>query len=169
MIIFSFVYDCLMEDEFEPSCLGTKEHWDCAYEAELLNFVSSQEEGEIWFGEKVQNETVNYIVKHIEDRSTCIMDIGCGNGMFLIQLASKGSFSNLKGFDYSQKAVQLARSVAENRQATAVDFFLGDFLSDEFDHKCQIAIDKVCISGRSFFSLKASWKCWVSCWSAWQM
>lgn len=42
-----------------------------------------------------------------------IIDIGCGNGWTLIELAEKG-FTDLTGVDYSQKAVDLATEVLRN-------------------------------------------------------
>jgi len=35
--------------EFEPSKLGTKDHWDKFYEEEILNLDELEEEGEIWY------------------------------------------------------------------------------------------------------------------------
>ena len=131
--------------DFGPSALGTKEHWDNTYEVELENFKSHEEEGEIWFGEKVQREVVQYFINKIESKSVCIMDIGCGNGVLLRQLANKGGFSNLKGFDYSENAIQLAKNIAKagNELESKIDLFVGDFLDGSFAHRCGIALDKV--------------------------
>ena len=133
--------DC---DELNPSLLGTKEHWDSTYATELDNYCSHGDDGEVWFGNKVQKEIVDYLSCNISDRSVSIMDIGCGNGMLLVQLALRKHFTNLLGFDYSANAVSLAEKVVLKYECqNVIKVFMADFLSSEFSTKCDIAVDKV--------------------------
>lgn len=100
-------------EELPASKLGTKEYWDTLYEREVKNFKTNKEdEGEVWFGHSCMMKVVNWILKNDKiDFSTPILDIGCGNGVFLIELAEEG-FDNLHGVDYSHKAIELAKSIA---------------------------------------------------------
>jgi SAM-dependent methyltransferase len=50
----------------------------------------------------------------LSKESDRIIDLGCGNGMMLVDLAKAG-YQNLIGVDYSQKAIDLARKVV-NRE-----------------------------------------------------
>ena len=45
-------------------------------------------------------------------KDTRILEVGCGNGHLLVQLASEYGFVNLMGCDYSEKAITLAKEIA---------------------------------------------------------
>ncbi|KAG0722455.1 EEF1A lysine methyltransferase 2 [Chionoecetes opilio] len=100
--------------ELPSSELGTKDYWDTRYENELSNFESHGDIGEIWF-----EDTMDQLIECVLDSDqitaqSSIIDIGCGNGAFLLHLAAEG-FKNLYGIDYSQKAVELAQAVAAQK------------------------------------------------------
>ncbi|KAL9959284.1 hypothetical protein ACROYT_G032595 [Oculina patagonica] len=99
-----------------PSKLGTKKYWDEAYSEEMVNFNDTGDVGEVWFGENSMNRIVKWIKKceNITKLSS-FLDIGCGNGMLLVNLAQHG-YTNLVGVDYSEGAIQLALAIAAEEQ-----------------------------------------------------
>jgi len=103
-------------DEENPSELGTKNFWDHQYVTELKNFNDFGDIGQIWFGKKMMDSIVNWVVTKI-DKKSAVLDLGCGNGTLLIQLAKAG-FLNLTGVDYSASAVDLANAIAASRKAS---------------------------------------------------
>ena len=56
-----------------------------------------------------------------------IIDLGCGNGMLLVDLASNG-FKNLVGVDYSQKAIDLSNAVLKENSIRNVELQVCDIL-----------------------------------------
>ncbi|KAJ7325298.1 hypothetical protein JRQ81_018318 [Phrynocephalus forsythii] len=130
------------EEGFEPSALGTKEHWDAVYERELQHFKESGDAGEIWFGEESMNRLIRWIEKQEIPPDSPVLDIGTGNGVLLVELAKSG-FTNLTGVDYSLSAVELSKSLMEQEGLTHVKLQVEDILnpSDELSG-FQICIDK---------------------------
>jgi len=123
--------------------LGTKEFWDAAYTKEVNNFKSHKDIGEVWFGEESMDRVMRYIEESDEiSESSSVLDIGSGNGIFLIELACAG-YSQLTGIDYSESAVQLARLVAADREA-AVTFQTADLLAEEAAPACLLRQYDVC-------------------------
>ncbi|GBC07550.1 hypothetical protein RclHR1_07520014 [Rhizophagus clarus] len=100
--------------EYGPSELGTKEYWDSLYDRENKNFQENGDIGEIWFGENSVEKMVDWVLKNGSPSSTKILDIGCGNGHLLLELASN-NFKNLIGIDYSSNAIKLARDIARQQ------------------------------------------------------
>lgn len=94
--------------------LGTKKHWDACYERGLVNFSENQDIGEVWYGKDAATRVVNYIEQEYKKDSS-IIDLGCGNGALLIDLAEEG-FSNLYGVDYSQEAIDLANQIVKEKE-----------------------------------------------------
>uniref|UniRef100_F7CDL7 EEF1A lysine methyltransferase 2 n=1 Tax=Equus caballus TaxID=9796 RepID=F7CDL7_HORSE len=78
-------------DDFVPSALGTREHWDAVYERELQTFQECGDTGEIWFGEESMNRLIRWMQKHKIPLDASVLDIGTGNGVFLVELV--GTFS----------------------------------------------------------------------------
>ncbi|KAM7358919.1 EEF1A lysine methyltransferase 2 [Cochliomyia hominivorax] len=115
-------------EELNGSELGTKEYWEQAYDREIKNYRSHGDVGEIWFDEDSQIRVINWIMKQddIED-DVRIIDLGCGNGMLLIELAREG-YTNLLGVDYSPKAVELAKNIA-NDQDLKIDYKVTDLMN----------------------------------------
>ncbi|XP_057375140.1 EEF1A lysine methyltransferase 2-like [Daphnia carinata] len=131
-------------EEESLSVLGTKNFWDQQYVTELENFKDHGDIGEIWFGKKVMDSIVKWTTDKFE-KNINILDLGCGNGVLLIQLAQKG-FENLVGVDYSESAIVLANAIAESRQAN-ISYKTIDVLSegavDSEDHgKYNLLLDK---------------------------
>jgi len=130
-------------DEGNTSELGTKNFWDQQYVTELKNFNEFGDIGQIWFGKKLMDTIVNWLAAKIDKKSS-VLDLGCGNGILLIQLAKQG-FDNLTGVDYSASAVELADAIATNRKA-AITYKTLDLLSDAADNighqKYNLLLDK---------------------------
>ncbi|XP_053955895.1 EEF1A lysine methyltransferase 2 [Anastrepha ludens] len=117
-------------DELNGSELGTKEYWDCSYGREIKNYKNHGDVGEIWFDEDSQIRVVNWILKQ-DNISTDvkIVDVGCGNGMILIELAREG-YTDLLGVDYSQNAIELAREIAKDQELN-IRYKVADLLNTE--------------------------------------
>ncbi|XP_020647169.3 EEF1A lysine methyltransferase 2 isoform X1 [Pogona vitticeps] len=130
------------EEGFEPSALGTKEHWDAVYERELQNFKENGDVGEIWFGEESMTRLIRWIEKKEIPRDSPVLDIGTGNGVLLVELAKSG-FTKLTGVDYSLSAVELSKNLMEQEGLPHVKLQVEDILSpsDELSG-FQICIDK---------------------------
>ncbi|KAH8279744.1 hypothetical protein KR054_003806 [Drosophila jambulina] len=104
-----------MENELNGSELGTKEYWESSYTREIGNYKSHGDVGEIWFDEDSQQRVIDWLVKQqeIDKQAARVLDLGCGNGMFLVGLANEG-YLQLTGVDYSPKAVELAQNIARD-------------------------------------------------------
>ncbi|XP_037091565.1 EEF1A lysine methyltransferase 2-like [Pollicipes pollicipes] len=116
-------------EELVGSELGTKEFWDATYSLEIDNFKSHKDVGEVWFGEDCMDRVIRYIENSSEiAKTSSILDIGCGNGIFLVEMACAG-YTNLTGVDYAEGAIQLARMVAQDKKVD-VTFQAANFMSD---------------------------------------
>ncbi|XP_044270762.1 EEF1A lysine methyltransferase 2 [Tribolium madens] len=127
-------------EELQESELGSQEYWNNRYKEEIENFQDHGDPGEVWFGE----DTVNRLIKWIEKNRTVtkeskILDVGCGNGMFLIELATEG-YTNLFGVDYSNDAITLAKSIAQ-KQGLKIQYSECDIL-EKLDGQFDIIHDK---------------------------
>lgn len=97
-----------MEERF------TLKYWENIYQQEKTNYEELSVPLEEWFEENCER-----IVKWVENKfdekrkDVTILDIGCGNGMFLYHLFEKG-FKNLYGFDYSPTAIEICRNLFKN-------------------------------------------------------
>ncbi|XP_004446710.2 EEF1A lysine methyltransferase 2 isoform X2 [Dasypus novemcinctus] len=113
---------------FAPSALGTQEHWDAVYERELQTFQKYGDTGEIWFGEESMNRLIRWMEKHKIPLDASVLDIGTGNGVFLVELAKFG-FSNVTGIDYSTSAIQLSESIIKKEGLSNIKLKVEDFLN----------------------------------------
>ncbi|KAG0335061.1 hypothetical protein BG004_000157 [Podila humilis] len=119
--------------DFAPSALGTKGYWDKIYNRDNINYKDHGDIGEIWFGEASAVKMVDWVEEHYEDeKETCaVLDLGCGNGHLLLDLAELG-FEDLTGIDYSPAAIQLAQQVAKDKELDHVIRYAPvDFLAEK--------------------------------------
>ncbi|KAG8970538.1 hypothetical protein FRC03_006667 [Tulasnella sp. 419] len=120
--------------DFQPSRLGTKEHWDSVYDLELKNFQDdSDDEGEIWFGKDSMKKMVKWALEHKPPSgSPFVLDIGCGNGALCIALVEAGYDPNhILGVDYSAGSVQLSQAIATRKSIQNLTFGTLDFLRED--------------------------------------
>ncbi|CAK9830573.1 EEF1A lysine methyltransferase 2 [Anthophora retusa] len=117
--------------ELDSSELGTLDYWQRVYSEELDNFKEHGDVGEIWFGRKNSLKVVQCISMQLQvNKDDKIIDIGCGNGMTLIELARNG-FKNLIGVDYSQKAIDLAQEILKENNVSNINLKVYDILNIE--------------------------------------
>jgi EEF1A lysine methyltransferase 2 len=111
--------------------LGRHDYWESTYERELATLEETGDEGEVWFGGKVEEAVAGFcaalllLPKSESDPPSSpppppplaprLLDVGCGNGALLLALAKRG-FTDLTGSDYSERALELARAVVERRK-----------------------------------------------------
>ncbi|XP_058185308.1 uncharacterized protein LOC131302607 [Rhododendron vialii] len=152
--------------EAVTSMLGFQSYWNATYADELSNFRVHGHAGEIWFGAEVM-ETVaswtkslctdicqGHLLNPVDDEelgsveqsckdliSWSVLDIGTGNGLLLQELAKQG-FNDLSGTDYSEGAVDLARSLADRDGFTDIKFLVDDVLESKLERKYQLVMDK---------------------------
>ncbi|XVF81884.1 hypothetical protein PTKIN_Ptkin15bG0191700 [Pterospermum kingtungense] len=148
------------------SMLGLQSYWDAAYADELANFREHGHTGEIWFGADVM-ETVTSWTKtlcigisqgqmpnHVNEVKPepleeddkylffwSVLDIGTGNGLLLQELSKLG-FTDLTGTDYSEGAIDLARSLADRGGFSNIKFLVDDILETKLERQFQLVMDK---------------------------
>lgn len=120
--------------------------WDKLYKQEIENFNENKDIGEIWFGESCQASVIRWIKKCEKIRKDSpIIDLGCGNGTLLMELAREG-YSKLTGMDYSENAITFAKTISAEENLTDINYEVGDILNEEscsaFEHKYEVCHDK---------------------------
>lgn len=114
-------HDLMGKDEraLNTSELGTREYWESFYAQEIVSFEQNGDEGECWFGRALLKRIIAWIRRQTASEKLLItdsvLDIGCGNGLFLLQLASIG-YERLFGLDYSPNAIHLARHLVRQNE-----------------------------------------------------
>ncbi|XP_065144871.2 EEF1A lysine methyltransferase 2 isoform X1 [Paramisgurnus dabryanus] len=130
------------DDDFAPSKLGTKEYWDESYKRELQTYKDIGDVGEIWFGEESMDRVIRWMEAENIPKNASILDIGTGNGIFLMELAKNG-YSNLTGIDYSKTAVELTTNILKEEGLKNINIQVEDFLNPSAEMKnFDICIDK---------------------------
>ncbi|KAJ2942438.1 hypothetical protein O0L34_g16043 [Tuta absoluta] len=81
-------------------------------ESEISNFEDHGDPGEVWFGEDSAVRVIDWICNCGLDKGVPVIDLGCGNGYTLTELAREG-FTNLLGVDYCDEAITLAQKVSK--------------------------------------------------------
>ncbi|XP_003964018.1 EEF1A lysine methyltransferase 2 [Takifugu rubripes] len=128
--------------DYGPSKLGTKEFWEASYKKELETFKDIGDVGEIWFGEESMKRVLRWMDKAKIPENAAILDIGTGNGAFLLEMAKHG-YRNLTGVDYSASSVELAKNVLQAEDLTDVTVKEMDFLNCDGKLKgFDVCIDK---------------------------
>lgn len=127
-------------EELNESELGRVEYWEKCYEDELNQFDRFGDAGEIWFGHDIVNRLKKWLNNsNLVKQEAKIVDLGCGNGMLLVELATEG-FENLTGLDYSENAVTLCKKVAEKHKMN-INFMKCDIL-DSLNSVYDVILDK---------------------------
>ncbi|XP_039054441.1 EEF1A lysine methyltransferase 2-like [Hibiscus syriacus] len=154
------------EADAMTSMFGLQSYWDAAYLDEIANFREHGHVGEIWFGTDVMDTVISWtknlcidvsqghILNHggeaksqsveQDDKylsSWSVLDIGTGNGLLLQELSKRG-FTDLTGTDYSEGAVDLARSLADRDGVLNIKFLVDDILETKLDRQFQLVMDK---------------------------
>ncbi|XP_007255150.2 EEF1A lysine methyltransferase 2 isoform X1 [Astyanax mexicanus] len=130
------------ESDFTASKLGTKEYWDDAYKRELQTYKDIGDVGEIWFGQGSMHRVLKWMVKQNIPKNAAILDIGTGNGVFLVELAKEG-FDNLTGIDYSNASIELTRNILDEEGLVNIKVQEQDFLNPSAELKdFDVCIDK---------------------------
>lgn len=102
--------------ERHKSKLGEVNYWDELYKKENQQFKNNNNlGGEVWFGETVQDKVLNYIYQNFENKEISILDIGCGNCEFLIELINE-EYTNLTGIDYSNELMNFINEKLSKKQ-----------------------------------------------------
>lgn len=134
-----------MSQELDPSDLGTLEFWEKTYALEIENFKDHGDVGEVWFGSENASKVVRCMNSklQLDKENDKIIDLGCGNGMLLVDLAADG-FKNLVGVDYAQKAIDLSTAVLKENNISNVELRVCDILDDQntFPNDFKLAHDK---------------------------
>lgn len=130
-------------EDLQPCDLGTLEYWENRYEEEIENFRNNGDTGEVWFGEDILERVLSWICKCPQiAKNSSIADIGCGNGLLLVELANR-DFKNLTGIDYSEKAIILAKEVAKKLDVQSViRYIVCDVLQPTFQGAFDVIVDK---------------------------
>ncbi|XP_062150693.1 uncharacterized protein LOC133859334 [Alnus glutinosa] len=153
-------------EEAVQSMLGLQSYWDTAYADELTNFREHGHAGEVWFGADVMEVVASWtkslcidisqghLPNHVDDIKSelveqgdkylstwSVLDIGTGNGLLLQELAKLG-FSDLTGTDYSEGAIQLARSLSARDGFPNINFLVDDVLETKLGRQFQLVMDK---------------------------
>ncbi|XP_021949974.1 EEF1A lysine methyltransferase 2 [Folsomia candida] len=135
-------------EDLEGSELGTKEHWEKAYQNELENYNRHGIIGDIWFGDDIMMKIVRHIVDETLEvtEQSSICDIGCGNGSLMLEFAREG-YTKLTGLDYSENALKMAKALLTGENFTAT-FKTFDLLK-EYEESEVTAFD-VCLDKGTF-------------------
>ncbi|KAM1514045.1 hypothetical protein ACFX11_025872 [Malus domestica] len=148
------------------SMLGLQSYWDAAYADELANFREHGHTGEVWFGADVMEVVASWTKSlcidiskgrtpnHVDNNKSdtveqgdkylsgwSVLDIGTGNGLLLQELSKQG-FSDLTGTDYSEGAIDLARSLADRDGLPNIKFLVDDILETKLERQFQLVVDK---------------------------
>eukprot|EP00921_Rhytidocystis_pertsovi_P009072 GHVQ01014655.1.p1 GENE.GHVQ01014655.1~~GHVQ01014655.1.p1 ORF type:complete len:234 (-),score=28.92 GHVQ01014655.1:373-1074(-) len=98
-------------------------HWQEVYRRE-------QQEGgeEEWFTS--ESKSILKLILEEYGNVPSVLDVGCGNGLFLINLSQTGKTGRLKGIDYVQEAICLAKRLSAE-QGVCVEFEVADLSKPE--------------------------------------
>eukprot|EP00189_Rhodosorus_marinus_P011085 CAMPEP_0184743490 /NCGR_PEP_ID=MMETSP0315-20130426/6371_1 /TAXON_ID=101924 /ORGANISM="Rhodosorus marinus, Strain UTEX LB 2760" /LENGTH=388 /DNA_ID=CAMNT_0027214811 /DNA_START=137 /DNA_END=1303 /DNA_ORIENTATION=+ len=102
--------------------LGKYEYWSSTYEKELEEFHKEGAYGEDWFSRhtgrgRLRNFLENQITNTFGQSNIRLLDVGCGNGLFLMEAAQseKITFQELLGIDYAMNGIEVCRAYHEKK------------------------------------------------------
>ena len=120
----------------EESALGTHQHWQSTYERELAGLRERGDPGEVWFGSRVAQAMVAFILGLLPAPGACaVLDVGTGNGLLALQLTAAGC-RRVTGSDYCQASIELALALAAQRGDTTTRWVLDDVLHTRLQPGC---------------------------------
>lgn len=114
----------------------TRDSWDSLYETEITNHSQDPSDvGTVWFDDcSAEDKVVEFLrdpKRGLDKTSTSFLDLGTGNGHLLFRLreddedgsemedehaSDKGGFGGrMLGVDYSQKSIEFAKRIADDR------------------------------------------------------
>lgn len=141
-------------DNTYKSKLVDKSYWEEFYENELESYNDVGYRGEEWFEDYI-DAIVDWVMETgCEVESGRVLDIGCGNGLFLIDLMRNINFSSAVGIDYIPSAIKLAKKIVKEEELSdkislySVDLVSGKDVSKENNQnvldlgKFEIVVDK---------------------------
>jgi 2-polyprenyl-3-methyl-5-hydroxy-6-metoxy-1,4-benzoquinol methylase len=103
----------------EKELKDIQSHWDTVYQTKASNAVS-------WFQSDARL-SLQLISNFIKDKSTPIIDIGCGTSILIRQLLDSG-YDNLAALDISSAAIASHRASLGN-EASKISWHCSDLLS----------------------------------------
>ncbi|CAL9749657.1 unnamed protein product [Musa acuminata subsp. burmannicoides] len=152
-------------NEVETSLMGSQSYWNSTYAEDLANLPEHGNSSEVWFGVEVMDILVKWtknlcasICQGLDrsDDNSCkaepgdtfrdlsswrVLDIGTGNGLLLQELAKQG-FHDLTGVDYSERAIELAKTLAVRGGFSYINFVVDDVLETKLGRSFQLVMDK---------------------------
>lgn len=131
-----------LNTDYESSLIN-KSYWEEFYDNELDTYKEVGYRGEEWFEEYIDS-IINWI-KEIQDdkKDYRILDIGCGNGLFLIKLLKYIDFKDAVGIDYIPSAIELAKKITiEENLSEKISFYSIDLISGKFVGNNELDIKK---------------------------
>jgi SAM-dependent methyltransferase len=115
------------------------------YDTEVKNFKDFGDLGEVWFGEQSVDKMIQWVQDYEIPFEAKIVDVGCGNGHLLLELADLG-YKNLIGLDYSESAIELAQSIVESKKMDSIKYQVMNILRPDlgpiFKASSDLILDK---------------------------
>lgn len=97
------------------------------YGREMLQSRSNLAEVGLW------RPVIDAVYESIENKEGTVLDVGCGEGSHLHELAHKGLSGSLVGFDISKEAIQLAAAQYTDAFWCVADLAQSPFQSEQYD------------------------------------
>ncbi|KAJ1610038.1 conserved methylase [Cryptosporidium canis] len=95
------------------SKLTNKSYWNEFYENELESYNDVGYRGEEWFEDYIE-AILDWIMEAgCGEEPGRVLDVGCGNGLFLIDLMKSANFASAVGIDYIPSAIELAEKIVK--------------------------------------------------------